>query len=776
MVVLPLWSACLVFHLGLVLRGELGWLSVITATTGTDSAPVVTAFWPESEPPSAVIAVGDRVVQVGGVDLRGAGAVRFLVEAYAVSQGGAVAAVVERDGREWSTSIPLAPAAYPWRMLPLSVGLMVIGVLVLLRRPTSEGARATFYANSAYSMHWLFFPGGSVVQTGLWVAVFILTTFVMFPLILRLFQRVTEAPERPGPFGAALPWVFSALGVTSMSWILGIPFSPEAGMRGTLAVNVAFITSALIVLGRTYVRADKFGRRQVKWVLLGLYLGTVPVLASAAAAGIDPGLWWLYEASMIATLAIPLCVFVALVSAHLFDIDRLISETAAFTILSVLLVLAVVLVVPRVLPLLGGGLGDSPTAQLLTSIAIAICLVPAQGGVRSWVERVFFEERHALEREIQGLLHDLSECTGPRELYTLAGERLWDLLHPESCVIYAESGPAYTTVFEKGPALPAAFRSSGSIVAAMKSRQEPLVLTRVAGQLRDTFLDDLDRAALDAMAATVVLPIRHGDDLAAFQCLGEKRSGDVYTSADVALLAAIADKLGAAFQHFDETARYDEAREMQDALRRYVPGAVAEGIERGIDLEPKEAEVTVLFVDIRGYTTLSEKRLPETIFSTINEYTEMVSRIARGYGGTVVEFNGDGMMTVFGAPEQLADKEHASVASAREIVRGVAALRLADGATLSAGVGISTGPAFVGNIRAVDRLIWSAIGNTTNLAARFQGLTRDLEASIVVDAITFARAGEAAQDFESRGAVQIRGCRELKEVYSLALDAERAAT
>ena len=88
-------------------------------------------------------------------------------------------------------------------------------------------------------------------------------------------------------------------------------------MRGTLAVNVAFILTAMIVLARTYLQADKYGRRQVKWVLLGLYLGTVPVLAAAVAAGVDPSLWWLYEASMIATLAIPVCVFVALVSSPL---------------------------------------------------------------------------------------------------------------------------------------------------------------------------------------------------------------------------------------------------------------------------------------------------------------------------------------------------------------------------------------------------------------------------------------------------------------------------
>ncbi len=86
---------------------------------------------------------------------------------------------------------------------------------------------------------------------------------------------------------------------------------------------------------------------------------------------------------------------------------------------------------------------------------------------------------------------------------------------------------------------------------------------------------------------------------------------------------------------------------------------------------------------------------------------------------------------------------------------------------LSVGVGIATGEAFVGNIQAVDRLIWSAIGNTTNLAARLQGLTRELNASLVIDRGTWERAENAATEFEKRSDVPIRGRREAQDVYML---------
>ncbi len=88
---------------------------------------------------------------------------------------------------------------------------------------------------------------------------------------------------------------------------------------------------------------------------------------------------------------------------------------------------------------------------------------------------------------------------------------------------------------------------------------------------------------------------------------------------------------------------------------------------------------------------------------------------------------------------------------------------------LSVGVGVATGEAFVGNIRAADRLIWSAIGNTTNRAARLQGLTRELGVAMVVDEATREAASAAGFDFEKRERVPISGISEPLDLYVLPL-------
>ena len=119
-----------------------------------------------------------------------------------------------------------------------------------------------------------------------------------------------------------------------------------------------------------------------------------------------------------------------------------------------------------------------------------------------------------------------------------------------------------------------------------------------------------------------------------------------------------------------------------------------------------------------------------------------------------------------------ARKERAAVEAACEIVGAVAALPVSDSngasAKLEVGVGIATGEAFVGNIKAVDRMIWSAIGNTTNLAARLQSLTREMGAALVIDHTTWERAQPTAAGFQKRRDVPIRGRRSTQDLYVLA--------
>jgi adenylate cyclase len=354
------------------------------------------------------------------------------------------------------------------------------------------------------------------------------------------------------------------------------------------------------------------------------------------------------------------------------------------------------------------------------------------------MERVLFHERHALRAGVEDLLRDLAAAAGPAELLTLVGERLDALVRPQACVIYAPLGESFVPVFSRGPV----------------RRGGPPTLSADAGAL---------------------LPVRRGADLAAEIWLGAKRSGDIYTATDLALLAAVADKVSGELLRFDTAVILRQERKMSASLRRYVPQTVAARLTRGQSIEGGERDVSVLFVDIHGYTTYSEAQAAGTVFSMINRYTEAVSAVIQRRGGTVVQFLGDGLMAVFGAPDSLPNHARVSVQAACELMTTVRSLALAPssagGAPVAVGVGIASGRAFVGNIRTSDRFVYTAVGDVVNLASRIQELTRELQAAVAIDTTTHRMAGDAAARFARHRRVRIRGRAAPVDVYVMPIAA-----
>ena len=773
-----LWVACTTLHVQQVASGSLAWVGVyVTAPTDGEEFPTVRGFWPgaSNDMPGA-LQLGDRLLSVGTASLRGVGPFGFVARTYAVAAERhhlRVPITYERDGVVGHTRTALIPVTYPWRMLPVSCALMITAALVLLRRPNTRIAHALFLLAVAYGLHWGFFFGGAAWQTYTWMVVFFGASLVMLPLILR---AVLVFPAEVAPPNGRLPWwpwLFALFGPISMSWIFGVPLPPDTGFRLVFAVNVTFITTVLVVLTRNFRRAGPLGRRQLKWVVLGMYLGMLPVLLADAVATVAPTLIWLHEVAAIAEVLVPLSLLVAIVRANLFDIDRLITGAAAYTVLSVLVLAAVLAAVPPVAAAVSAaGDLDQRSVELLFSIAAAATIVPGYRWLSPRIERVLFHERHALRTGIEALLRELATAAGPEQLLTLVGERLDALLSPHSCLIYAPPiGDRFVPVVARGAEHPEGLPADAAAIKALRTRTAPIEIRRwaAAAALRND-----ERESLHRLRAATLLPVHRGDELVAAICLGSKRSGDVYTATDLALLAAVADKVSAQLRSFDADLILAQERAMSDALRRYVPRPVVARLNRGQSIDGGERDVSVLFVDIRGYTTYSEQQTVGTVFSMVNRYTEAVSAAIQRRGGTVVEFLGDGVMAVFGAPEPMPGHARAAVQAACEVVSVVRRLTLGAsevGVPIEVGVGVATGRAFVGNIQTNDRFVYTAVGDVVNLASRIERLTRELSAAVAIDAHTHRTAGDAAARFRRHERVSIRGRAEPVDVYSLPLAA-----
>lgn len=182
---------------------------------------------------------------------------------------------------------------------------------------------------------------------------------------------------------------------------------------------------------------------------------------------------------------------------------------------------------------------------------------------------------------------------------------------------------------------------------------------------------------------------------------------------------------------------------------RFVPKAVVDHLLSSgeeVRLGGQRMDISVMFVDIRGFTTLSEKLEPEQVIQFLNEYLDVCTKAVFQYNGTLDKFIGDGVMAIFGAPVAISNHAEAAVLAALEMKRQTAAMeaRLMErlGFTVRFGVGIHCGPAIVGNIGSEAlRLDYTAIGDTVNLAARLESNAKP--GQILISKALRERIGEA---------------------------------
>lgn len=233
---------------------------------------------------------------------------------------------------------------------------------------------------------------------------------------------------------------------------------------------------------------------------------------------------------------------------------------------------------------------------------------------------------------------------------------------------------------------------------------------------------------------------------------------------DIAVPLRGRDEFGAIGRDVEAMARGLREREMlKVGFARYVSKDVVDALlakGESPEVHGERREVTILFSDIRNFTTLAERLRPEEVVDLLNEYFERMIEVVFRHQGTLDKFIGDGLMVLFGAP--LADPDHAAhaVAAALEMQVEVAALRekwRRDGLpVIEIGVGVHTGAAIVGNIGSSRRLEYTAIGDTVNLAARIESATKELGRSILVSDST--QAAVATQfDTEPLGEIRVKG-------------------
>jgi class 3 adenylate cyclase/DNA-binding NarL/FixJ family response regulator len=206
-----------------------------------------------------------------------------------------------------------------------------------------------------------------------------------------------------------------------------------------------------------------------------------------------------------------------------------------------------------------------------------------------------------------------------------------------------------------------------------------------------------------------------------------------------------------------------------ETLRSYVPQQVAAGLELDATIaQQRELEVTVLFSDIRGFSTLSERLGAREIAEVIGRHLQAMAEVVVTHGGTIDKFQGDAVMAVFGAPVPIEDHARSAVGCALEMQARQHELNSSgwgvDGVErLDVGIGINTGIVMAGAIGGGGRLEYTVIGDAVNVAQRLQ--SEALGGEIVASASTVEAA--AIDEVEPIGARSVKGREEPVEVFRI---------
>lgn len=311
------------------------------------------------------------------------------------------------------------------------------------------------------------------------------------------------------------------------------------------------------------------------------------------------------------------------------------------------------------------------------------------------------------------------------------------------------------------------------VVQAMVTLRAPISRGAVAIEPQFTNIRSACLQCLDRLRAEHLLPIERDGRVIGGLAVGRRADGSAYETPELDALAMLVQHAVQALTRIEATERLRE-RELEFAeLKRFFPPQIIDQVmARGgsAELRSQRKVVTVVFVDMRGFTSFSDSEEPEEVMATLAEYHAVIGARIAEFAGTLERFAGDGMMVFFNDPVEQPDHVRRATAMARAILRDVAGLRQSwqrRGYRIDVGVGMHTGFATCGFIGYEGRRDYGVIGNVTNLAARLS------DAAAPGEILVSARIRSELDDdiaAEPIGELELKGIHQPQSVFRLLSD------
>ncbi|MCK6578694.1 MAG: response regulator [Anaerolineae bacterium] len=281
------------------------------------------------------------------------------------------------------------------------------------------------------------------------------------------------------------------------------------------------------------------------------------------------------------------------------------------------------------------------------------------------------------------------------------------------------------------------------------SERKPLVYPPNSGE----------RGASPAAAAPLIL---HETVIGVLEVTNQSSGSAAFSEHHCALLSALSDYAAIAIEN---SRLYQQLRENTEREKTQIVNTfgrfVSPGVVERVVAQPETArpggesrEITVLFADMRGYTTLAERLSPQALLEVLNAYLSLAANVILSYGGTIDKYMGDGLMAIFNAPDSQPLPTHSAVNAALMLQIAIQQMNAERGEQILFGVGIGAGEAIVGYVGTESAVNYTAIGDVVNVARRLTEAAR--AGQILVDDAVAADLPPAVTA-KSLGELKIRG-------------------
>jgi class 3 adenylate cyclase len=656
---------------------------------------------------------------------------------------------VEREGKIIDVAIPsMRFSGTDFLMIfgiPLFEGIvyLILGVIVFILKPDTKVSWLFLLACFNEGIICLTtFDGESTHFLPVWIQLFmepflpaiILHLSLLFPEKSKLIERY--------PHINIIPYIPSTALVILFLLLYPRPSSVPVYRSSLIYTNISVLALIAAILHAYLKKSSILATERAKVILFGTALAfPIPAAGRVVAfmGGTLAGMKLHAGLLSIPMMIFPAAIAYAIAKHNLFDVDVYIKRAVGYGVMTGLVGLAYfsmqVVIRSVILQMLFGESAEK-IYPFLFGLIVVFLFIPILRRVQKFVDRAFYR----LEYDYQETARRISETM--RSLLNLdqikkkiidlaSGVMFIDsvsimLLNPEQKVYEGLS------VSSASPLSTFKLPDNNPLFHKMVDEKKEVTVYDVE---EDPSYDDKDREAykkvFDQLGATLIVPLIYEDRLTGLISLGNKKTGKFYRREDINLLKTMANQGAVAIENARLADQMKNEELVRANLARYLsPQIVDQVIKKKVEvnLGGDRKVVTVLFSDIRNFTRISESLPPDKLVYLLNEYFTEMAKIIFENQGSLDKYIGDAIVAVFGSLIPLENSSQTAIQASIQMMKELSSLNARwknkYGFPMDIGIGINTGEVFLGNIGSPERMEFTVIGDTVNIASRFSDLAK----------------------------------------------------